>query len=191
MRDAYASGKVHIGWATLDMIPLFVEQLRQATRARCRASTSRWTGPTAATASSCRDTIKSVADLRGKTVVLAQNSPVALLPAEHADQRRRAAERSRMQVHAGRVPGRGGVQRRQDDRLRRELGAGHLQPVEGRGQPDARQHADGEQAHRRRVVRARRLREGSTRDHGRARARASSRPWRRSRRRRRRPPSPS
>ena len=29
MRDAYASGKVHIGWATLDMIPLFVEQLKK------------------------------------------------------------------------------------------------------------------------------------------------------------------
>ena len=29
MRDAYASGKVHIGWATLDMIPLFVEALAQ------------------------------------------------------------------------------------------------------------------------------------------------------------------
>ena len=32
MRDAYASGKVHIGWATLDMIPLFVEQLRKDSR---------------------------------------------------------------------------------------------------------------------------------------------------------------
>ena len=28
MRDAYASGNVHIGWATLDMIPLFLESLR-------------------------------------------------------------------------------------------------------------------------------------------------------------------
>ena len=25
MRDAYAAGDVHIGWATLDMVPLFVE----------------------------------------------------------------------------------------------------------------------------------------------------------------------
>src|SRR4030095_6870405 len=32
MRDAYASGKIHIGWATLDMIPLFVEQLRKDSR---------------------------------------------------------------------------------------------------------------------------------------------------------------
>src|SRR3989449_7695651 len=32
MRDAYAAGNVHIGWATLDMIPLFVEQLRKDSR---------------------------------------------------------------------------------------------------------------------------------------------------------------
>ena len=25
MRDAYAAGEVHIGWATLDMLPLFVD----------------------------------------------------------------------------------------------------------------------------------------------------------------------
>src|SRR5207247_7361943 len=25
MRDAYSNGNVHIGWATLDMIPLFME----------------------------------------------------------------------------------------------------------------------------------------------------------------------
>ena len=25
MRDAYASGEIHIGWATLDMLPLFME----------------------------------------------------------------------------------------------------------------------------------------------------------------------
>mgnify|MGYP000701334975 CR=1 FL=1 len=28
MRDAYAAGDLHIGWATLDMIPLFLEGLR-------------------------------------------------------------------------------------------------------------------------------------------------------------------
>ena len=25
MRDAYAAGEVHIGWATLDMLPLFID----------------------------------------------------------------------------------------------------------------------------------------------------------------------
>ena len=31
MRDAYAAGEVHIGWATLDMIPLFLEGLTDRT----------------------------------------------------------------------------------------------------------------------------------------------------------------
>ena len=43
---------------------------------------------------------------------------VALLRAERADQRRRAAGGSRVQVHAGRVPGGGRVQRRQAPRRR-------------------------------------------------------------------------
>ena len=42
---------------------------------RARASTSRSTGPRAATASWCAATIASVADLKGKTIVYAQNSP--------------------------------------------------------------------------------------------------------------------
>ena len=33
MRDAYAAGEVHIGWATLDMIPLFLEGLVDRTGA--------------------------------------------------------------------------------------------------------------------------------------------------------------
>ncbi len=32
MRDAYATGNVHIGWATLDMVPLFMEELRKDSR---------------------------------------------------------------------------------------------------------------------------------------------------------------
>ena len=32
MRDAYAAGNVHIGWATLDMVPLFLEGLRKDSR---------------------------------------------------------------------------------------------------------------------------------------------------------------
>ena len=51
MRDAYATGNVHTGWATVDMLPLLLEVLKR-TRAPCRACTSRSTGPTAATASS-------------------------------------------------------------------------------------------------------------------------------------------
>ena len=56
MRDAYAAGEVHIGWATLDMVPLFLEsfvdpQGNPRTAGSCRGSTSRSTSPTAATAS--------------------------------------------------------------------------------------------------------------------------------------------
>src|SRR3954471_6318931 len=74
MRDAYASGKVHIGWATLDMIPLFVEQLRKDSRTMPRVYQQvDWSN--GGDGIVCRSTVKSVTDMRGKTVVLAQNSP--------------------------------------------------------------------------------------------------------------------
>jgi NitT/TauT family transport system substrate-binding protein len=74
MRDAYASGKVHIGWATLDMIPLFVEQLQKDSRTMPRIYQQvDWSN--GGDGIVCRNTVKSVADMRGKTVVLAQNSP--------------------------------------------------------------------------------------------------------------------
>jgi NitT/TauT family transport system substrate-binding protein len=74
MRDAYASGKVHIGWATLDMIPLFVEQLRKDSRTMPRVYQQvDWSN--GGDGIVCRQNIKSVTDMRGKTVVLAQNSP--------------------------------------------------------------------------------------------------------------------
>src|SRR5688572_17399592 len=74
MRDAYASGKVHIGWATLDMIPLFVEQLRRDSRTMPRVYQQvDWSN--GGDGIVCRNTVRSVADMRGKTVVLAQNSP--------------------------------------------------------------------------------------------------------------------
>lgn len=74
MRDAYASGKVHIGWATLDMLPLFVEQLRKDSRTMPRVYQQvDWSN--GGDGIVCRSTVKSVGDMRGKTVVLAQNSP--------------------------------------------------------------------------------------------------------------------
>lgn len=36
IRDAYASGEVHIGWATLDMVPLFMEELKKDSRMQPR-----------------------------------------------------------------------------------------------------------------------------------------------------------
>src|SRR5216117_3846100 len=74
MRDAYAAGNLHIGWATLDMIPLFVEQLRRDSRTMPRVfqQIDYSNGGDGIVA---RDAIRSIGDLRGKTIVLAQNSP--------------------------------------------------------------------------------------------------------------------
>jgi NitT/TauT family transport system substrate-binding protein len=74
MRDAYAAGDLHIGWATLDMVPLFLEGLRKDSRVMPRVYQQvDWSN--GGDGIVVRDTIKTMADLRGKTVVLAQNSP--------------------------------------------------------------------------------------------------------------------
>ena len=80
MRDAYAAGGVHIGWATLDMVPLFMEGFVDKTgqprdsrvMPRIYQQIDWSNGGDGIVA---RDTIKTVSDLRGKKVVLAQNSP--------------------------------------------------------------------------------------------------------------------
>ncbi len=74
MRDAYAAGNIHVGWATLDMLPLFLEGLRKDTRVMPRVFQQvDWSN--GGDGIVVRDSIKTIADLRGKTVVLAQNSP--------------------------------------------------------------------------------------------------------------------
>jgi NitT/TauT family transport system substrate-binding protein len=74
MRDAYAAGNLHVGWATLDMIPLFLEGLRKDTRVMPRVYQQvDWSN--GGDGIVVRDSIKTMADLRGKTIVLAQNSP--------------------------------------------------------------------------------------------------------------------
>src|SRR5580700_909619 len=74
MRDAYAAGNVHIGWGTLDMVPLFLEALRKDSRVMPRIYQQvDWSN--GGDGIVVRDTVKSIADLRGKTIVLAQNSP--------------------------------------------------------------------------------------------------------------------
>jgi len=80
MRDAYASGDVHIGWATLDMVPLFMEGfVDSAGKPRDSRVMPRiyqqvdWSN--GGDGIVVRDNIKTVADLRGKKMVLAQNSP--------------------------------------------------------------------------------------------------------------------
>ena len=74
MRDAYAAGNLHIGWATLDMVPLFLEGLRKDSRVMPRIYQQiDWSN--GGDGIVVREAIKTMADLRGKTVVLAQNSP--------------------------------------------------------------------------------------------------------------------
>ena len=74
MRDAYAAGNLHIGWATLDMLPLFLEGLRKDTRVMPRVYQQvDWSN--GGDGIVVRDTIKTMADVRRKTIVLAQNSP--------------------------------------------------------------------------------------------------------------------
>jgi NitT/TauT family transport system substrate-binding protein len=74
MRDAFAAGTAHIGWATVDMLPLLIEGLRKDSRVMPRVFQQiDWSN--GGDGIVVRDTIKSASDLRGKQVVLAQNSP--------------------------------------------------------------------------------------------------------------------
>ncbi len=81
MQDAYASGEVHIGWGTLDMLPAvhaadswIPDGKPKDSRVMPRIFQQvDW---------SCggdgiivRENIRTVADLRGKKIVLAQSSP--------------------------------------------------------------------------------------------------------------------
>jgi NitT/TauT family transport system substrate-binding protein len=74
MRDAYAAGNIQVGWATLDMVPLFMEGLRKDSRVMPRIFQQvDWSN--GGDGIVVRDSVKTIADLRGKTVALAQNSP--------------------------------------------------------------------------------------------------------------------
>ncbi|MBL8961503.1 MAG: OmpA family protein [Gemmatimonadetes bacterium] len=74
MRDAYAAGKVHVGWGTVDMLPLFLEQLKRDSRTMPRVY-QQIDYSFGGDGIVCRNAIRSVADIKGKTIVLAQNSP--------------------------------------------------------------------------------------------------------------------
>ncbi|MCC6154705.1 MAG: OmpA family protein [Candidatus Hydrogenedentes bacterium] len=80
MRDAYAAGKVHIGWGTLDMVPLFMEELQKDSRIWPRiyqqVDWSNGGDGIVIRRSAAKDPQRpTIADLRGKKIVLAQNSP--------------------------------------------------------------------------------------------------------------------
>jgi ABC-type nitrate/sulfonate/bicarbonate transport system substrate-binding protein len=80
MRDAWAAGEVHVGWATLDMVPLFLEGLVDAkgkpkdSRAMPRIY-QQVDFSNGGDGIVVRENIKTVRDLAGKKLVLAQNSP--------------------------------------------------------------------------------------------------------------------
>jgi NitT/TauT family transport system substrate-binding protein len=74
MRDAFAAGQVHTGWSTVDMLPLMVQGLRKDSRVMPRIFQQiDWSN--GGDGIVVRQNIKSAADLEGKKVVLAQNSP--------------------------------------------------------------------------------------------------------------------
>ena len=80
MRDAFAAGDVHIGWATLDMLPLivdgFVDSSGNPKDSRVMPRVFQqidWSN--GGDGLVVRDNIKTVSDLRGKQITLAENSP--------------------------------------------------------------------------------------------------------------------
>jgi ABC-type nitrate/sulfonate/bicarbonate transport system substrate-binding protein len=80
MRDAYTSGEVHIGWATLDMMPVLLQTMvdkdgnpRDSRYMPRIFQQIDWSS--GGDGIVVRENIKTVSDLRGKQVVLAENSP--------------------------------------------------------------------------------------------------------------------
>lgn len=73
-RDAFASGDVHTLWGTADMLTLFAGELTRDSRTAPRiVQQIDWSS--GGDGIVVRGGIKSVKDLKGKTIVLAQNSP--------------------------------------------------------------------------------------------------------------------
>ncbi|MCQ2736065.1 MAG: ABC transporter substrate-binding protein, partial [bacterium] len=73
-RDAFASGKSHVLWGTLDIMALFAPSLSADARTAPKIyQIVDWSN--GGDGIVARDNIKSVKDLKGKTIVYAQNSP--------------------------------------------------------------------------------------------------------------------
>jgi len=73
-RDAYAAGESHVLWGTLDMMVLFTDGLMKDSRTAPRIFQQiDWSA--GGDGIVVRNSIKSMRDLRGKTIVYAQNSP--------------------------------------------------------------------------------------------------------------------
>lgn len=74
MGNTFAAGAIHIGWATVDMLPLIVQRLKGDPRTMPRVFQQvDWSN--GGDGIVVREDIKTVADLRGKKVAFAQNSP--------------------------------------------------------------------------------------------------------------------
>lgn len=76
MRNAYTAGEIHIGWGTLDMVPLFVDSFVRTKDSRIMPRVYQqvdWSN--GGDGIVVRESIKTVADLRGKKLALALNSP--------------------------------------------------------------------------------------------------------------------
>lgn len=73
-RDAYAAGKVHALWGTVDMIALFAPELMKDSRTSPRVF-QQIDFSSGGDGIVVRSKIKSVKDMKGKTIVCAQNSP--------------------------------------------------------------------------------------------------------------------
>src|SRR5881296_1992728 len=73
-RDAFAAGEVHTLWGTVDMMTLFAPELTRDSRTAPRVLQQiDWSN--GGDGIVVRSSIKSVADLRGKTITFALNSP--------------------------------------------------------------------------------------------------------------------
>jgi NitT/TauT family transport system substrate-binding protein len=73
-RDAFVAGEVHTLWGTVDMMVLFAPELMRDSRTAPRiVQQIDWSN--GGDGIVVRSNVRSVADLRGKTVTLAQNSP--------------------------------------------------------------------------------------------------------------------
>lgn len=74
MADKLAAGEIHIGWATVDMLPLLVQRLSRDPRTMPRVFHQvDWSN--GGDGIVVRSDIAEVSDLRGKEIALAQNSP--------------------------------------------------------------------------------------------------------------------
>jgi NitT/TauT family transport system substrate-binding protein len=74
MSSLVAAGELHVGWATVDMLPLIVQRLDKDKRSMPRVFQQvDWSN--GGDGIVARENIASVNDLRGKTIALAQQSP--------------------------------------------------------------------------------------------------------------------